>query len=103
MTHRIAVTALLGTLLLAGCAPDLSRTNEAPPAIPAPMADVPPKPPLSGETLVWQPGYWDWIGSGFAWHPGQYVPAAGHGNLWMPGYWERGPSGWVWQPPHWTS
>jgi hypothetical protein len=52
---------------------------------------------------MWQPGHWDWNGTGYAWAKGQYVPAAGHGSLWTPGWWSRTPSGWTWMPPHWMS
>ncbi|MBV9249833.1 MAG: YXWGXW repeat-containing protein [Acetobacteraceae bacterium] len=62
-----------------------------------------PLPPVTAEPLIWQPGFWDWTGSGYSWHHGQYVPAAGHGDKFQPGYWARTPSGWVWQPAHWTS
>ncbi len=52
---------------------------------------------------MWQPGHWNWSGSGYVWQRGQYVPAAGHGPLFQPGYWKQTPSGWTWDPAHWTS
>ena len=83
-------------LALAACA------SSGPPApVPAPLAEVLPKPPVSPVPLMWQPGHWDWTGSSYVWAPGQYVEAAGHGSNWMPGWWEKTDSGWVWRPAHW--
>jgi WXXGXW repeat (2 copies) len=98
MRHRWTQAALLATTwLLASCA-----VVSAPPPVPPLQVETIPNPPVSAEQLIWQPGHWDWTGSGFAWVPGQYVTAAGHGNLWQPGYWVQGPSGFIWQPAHWT-
>ena len=58
---------------------------------------------MSADALLWQPGHWDWNGSGYAWQPGEYVPAAGHGALFQIGYWQQTPSGWVWVKAHWTA
>jgi WXXGXW repeat (2 copies) len=95
--------AVVGMGLLAGCANTPADLANPYPPVPAPMAESIPKPPVTGEALVWQPGHWDWNGTGYVWAPGQYVPAAGHGQLWMPGWWARTESGWSWQPAHWTS
>jgi hypothetical protein len=105
MIRRPLTLAFYAALLLAGCTPQsTTQVITAPPQVPAPVPETIPKPPVTAETLMWQPGHWDWTGSGYAWQPGQYVPAAGHGYLWMPGYWDNTPSsGWVWQPAHWTS
>jgi WXXGXW repeat (2 copies) len=83
-------------LLLVGCA-----EATAPPPIPPPMAETVPKPPVSAEPLVWQPGHWDWTGSSYVWAPGQYVDAANTSGNWMPSYWEKTGSGWTWRPAHW--
>lgn len=101
MRHFPILAALVAIGLLAGCGrpPD---TNPYPP-VPALVQETPTKPPVTEEPLMWQPGHWDWNGSGYVWARGQYVPAAGHGNLWVPGWWSRTDSGWVWQPAHWTS
>jgi hypothetical protein len=98
MRYRSITAALIGAAwILAGC-----TTINPPVPVPAPMAETMPKPPVSAEPLIWQPGHWDWTGSGYAWTPGVFVPSAGHGNLWMPGYWAQAPDGsWAWQPPHW--
>ncbi len=98
MKYRTAVAALLGaTWVLAGCV-----TANPPPPLPAPMTESIPKPPVSAVPLIWQPGHWDWTGSGYGWIPGQYVSAADHGNNWMPGFWENAGSGWTWHPAHWV-
>jgi hypothetical protein len=94
--------ALLALSLIAGCTQSPRGENPYPP-VPAPVAEIIPKPPVTAEALMWQPGHWDWNGSGYVWAGGQYVPARGHGNLWVPGWWSRSDAGWVWQPAHWTS
>ncbi|MBU6498887.1 MAG: YXWGXW repeat-containing protein, partial [Rhodospirillales bacterium] len=70
---------------------------------PPPKNEVIPKPPVSEQTQVWQPGHWDWDGSSYAWTPGAWVKRGGHSNQWMDGYWTRnvapGPCHWV--SPHW--
>jgi WXXGXW repeat (2 copies) len=101
--HRRFPAALFAVGLLAGCANEAGSGANPYPPVPAPMVETMPKPPVTGESLDWQPGHWDWNGSGYVWRPGQYVPAAGHGQLWQPGWWSRTGSGWSWQPAHWTS
>lgn len=101
--HMIFSSAVLALILTASCSrPDSGSRNPYPPLPPA-LSETIPKPPVTSTPLMWQPGHWDWNGSGYAWAPGLYVPAAGHGNLWMPGWWAKGASGWTWQPAHWTS
>ena len=99
------IVALIGIALLAGCAgqtqPD-AGANPYPP-VPAAVAETIPKPPVTSQALMWQPGHWDWTGGGYVWARGQYVPAAGHGNMWTPGWWSPGAAGWTWQPAHWSS
>ena len=92
------LTTLLLVCLLAAC----SNTSGPYPPVPAPRTDVQPLPPVSGEALAWQPGHWDWNGSGYAWAAGMYVPAAGHGMNWVREYWDRPNGQWEWQPAHWT-
>lgn len=103
MLHRRFLAATVAVGLLAGCATQTTTSANPYPPVPAPLAETMPKPPVTGEPLAWQPGHWNWSGSGYVWQPGQYVPAAGHGQLWQPGWWAQTPSGWVWQPAHWTS
>ena len=93
----------LAVLLAPACWPDAGPRPIPYPPVPALIQETAPKPPVTQEALMWQPGHWDWNGSGYVWARGQYVPAAGHGNLWVPGWWSRTDAGWVWQPPHWTS
>jgi hypothetical protein len=98
-----APAALFAISLIDGCAtPPPPNANPFPP-VPPLIEETIPKPPVAAEPLIWQPGHWDWTGSGYVWANGQYVPATGHGNLWMPGWWSPAPSGWTWQPPRWTS
>ena len=98
MMSRPLLTAVLagGLALLAGCA-----AGFVPPPIPATMVEVMPNPPVSATPIIWQPGHWDWNGTGYVWTPGQYVPNPGHGNLFMPGWWAQTSAGWQWQPSHW--
>ena len=103
MTIRPFAAALLTVALLSGCSPQTTTVVDEHPPVPALLPDPIPKPPVSAEVLMWQPGHWDWTGAGYVWQPGQYVPAAGHGYLWMQGYWDHTPAGWTWLPAHWTS
>lgn len=103
MIDRRILAALTALGLLAGCAAQPGTSTGPYPPVPPLMAETLPKPPVTGDALVWQPGHWDWSGSGYLWQPGQYVPAAGHGGLWQPGWWAPMASGWSWQPAHWAS
>ena len=104
MRKTTTLAALVAVALLAGCAQQQQVASGNPyPPVPALIHETVPKPPVTSEALMWQPGHWDWNGNGYVWAKGQYVPAAGHGNLWMPGWWAKTPSGWAWQPPHWRS
>ncbi len=100
MKYRFLAMAAVAVGLLSGCAGMAANPN---PPVPAPLPDPMTKPPVTGEPLIWQPGHWDWTGSGYVWAQGQWVPAAGHGALWMPGFWQQTGGGWAWQPAHWTS
>ncbi len=95
--------ALMGALLLAGCTQPSNGVATPPyPPVPAPLADPMPKPPVTPEALVWQPGHWDWQGTGYTWVAGEYVPRAGHGNDWQPGWWSLQSGGWHWVAAHWV-
>ena len=41
------------------------RGNPYPP-VPALISETVPKPPVTAEPLMWQPGHWDWNGSGYS-------------------------------------
>ncbi|HUB49933.1 MAG TPA: YXWGXW repeat-containing protein [Acetobacteraceae bacterium] len=104
MTRSLFVAAMFGVALLAGCSGQSNTASALPfPPVPPPMQEAIPKPPVTGEQLLWQPGHWNWNGNGYVWQPGEYVPAAGHGNLFQTGYWEQTATGWRWVPAHWTS
>ena len=100
MRHAFLAGGLLALGVLCGCAGSLPNPN---PPVPALLPDPQSLPPVAGEPGVWQPGHWDWSGSGYVWAPGQWVPQVGHGQLWMHGFWQQTGGGWVWQPAHWTS
>ena len=61
-----------------------------------------PKPPVSGEPLIWQPGHWDWSGQQYNWDQGRWVRREGHGTMWQDGYWDRQHGEWLWIPGHWV-
>ena len=98
---RPIIVSLCGLLLLAACSAGVA-TPPYPP-VPALQADPMPKPPVTQEPLIWQPGFWDWNGKAYAWTAGQYVPAAGHGSSWMPGWWNLTEGGWHWERAHWVA
>ena len=106
---RILV-ALSLLVLLAGCAentpppPQTVAIPEAPPypKVPAVLDETMPKPPVSGEPLIWQPGHWNWTGGGYDWSKGRWVLRAGHGTMWQDGYWDRQNGQWLWIPAHWV-
>jgi len=86
---------------LAGCA------NRDPCPIAPPLnAETIPLPPVSEDQLIWQPGHWDWNGTGYIWRDGKYAKLEpGQSNMWVPGWWELPPnaSRCVWNPGHWQT
>jgi WXXGXW repeat (2 copies) len=102
MKEHFVPAWLLGAFLaLSACTVNVPPASPYPPVPPLTVETV-PNPPVSATPLTWQPGHWNWTGSGYVWEPGQYVPREGRGNMWMPGYWARTPGGgWAWQPAHW--
>ena len=100
--HRTRhVTMLAAALALAGCYAPPEFVSPYPPAPPV-RAEEMPKPPVSAEPLIWQPGHWDWTGRGYVWLPGEWVARAGHGTMWQDGYWTFSAGTWAWVPAHWT-
>ncbi len=108
MRARFALSsaALLLALGAASCAQpspaSIATANPYPPPPPV-RSEVIPKPPVSEAPLIWQPGHWDWVGSGYSWREGEWVQRAGHGTEWQDGYWSnQNPTGtWTWLPAHW--
>lgn len=100
MRRTTLVSALCLPLLagwLAGCVP----APKPHPPIPPIRAEQVPVPPRSSVVLIWQPGHYDWTGSGYAWVPGEWVDRAGHGTLWQDGYWQDTPQTSAWIAGHW--
>jgi len=101
MRHAHIALALAGSIaLLSGCVNETTGPF-TPPPVPPLQTEVIPNPPVTAVPLIWQPGHWNWNGSGYVWQPGVYVPQDGHGNLFMPGYWQQSATGWAWIAAHW--
>lgn len=99
------LASLLLVLGLAACTPPAatpvaSSANPNPPPPPV-RTEVIPKPPVSEDPLIWQPGHWDWEGTGYAWREGEWVKRAGHGTEWQDGYWANQNGTWTWVAAHW--
>ena len=98
----LTVLTVAGSLGLAACAIPRGNAYNPNPLPPPPRAETIPKPPVTEELLVWQPGHWDWTGAGYVWEPGNYVGRDGHGTLWLDGHWVTQDGGWAWVPGHWV-
>jgi len=85
---------LLCLALLAACTTP-SRT----PPVPAPLADTVPLPPVTPDPMIWQPGHWDWTGSGFTWTNGGWILTETAGKHYVLGYWDKDGN---WVAPHWV-
>ncbi len=96
MRHPGPAPIFVLLLAVAGCVP----LPELPP-IPPVRAERVPAPPPAAETLIWQPGHYDWDGTNYVWVHGRWVTRAGHGPLWQDGFWRRTPAGPVWEAAHW--
>ena len=92
---------LAGPLALAGCASPSGYATPPYPPVPPAQVEAMPKPPVSGEPLVWRPGHWDWTGQGYVWARGEWIPRAGHGTTWQEGWWSLNGTTWSWVPAHW--
>ena len=97
----LAVSLVFG-LGLAGCQTVQDQTAACP-VPPGPKPEQRPLPPVANYEQTWQPGHWDWNGSGYTWREGNWIKREGHSNEWMDGYWNRdkspGPCNWI--PAHW--
>ena len=91
--------------LLSGC--DTVRENAGECAVAPPLkAEQRPKPPVSEDAQVFQPGHWDWNGSSYTWREGIWIKkTAGVSSLWMDGFWKREkyPQPCYWVPAHWVN
>jgi hypothetical protein len=69
--------------------PDVDRqakaTPTAPSQPPAPRAETPGAPPVTG--LVWVGGYWHYAGSQWVWVPGRWARPPQSGATWRPNVW----------------
>jgi hypothetical protein len=92
----------VGALLLGGCQ-TAEKEVSACPTVPPNKVEGIPKPPVSEDPLLWQPGHWDWNGSSYSWREGVWIKRNGRGNQFMEGHWERDtvPNPCNWVPWHW--
>ena len=90
------------SIALAGCQ-QVSEQTGACPTPPPLQPEQRPLPPVANYEQTWQPGHWDWNGTGYTWRAGAWIRREAGATEWMPGYWQRvsspGPCGWV--PAHW--
>ena len=105
MRPYLRLVILAGVLALAACEPPkpaapVPGANPNPP-VPPPQAETMPKPPVSEQQLVWRPGEWEWVGSGYVWQSGDWEPIAGHSNEFLPGHWTQDSGTWGWVRGHW--
>jgi hypothetical protein len=98
----LLVASLAIGLGLAGCQTVHDETAACP-VPPPPKAEQRPPAPAVPYEQTWQPGHWDWNGTGYTWRDGAWIKREGHSNEWMDGYWNRdrtpGPCNWT--PAHW--
>jgi hypothetical protein len=100
LMRPLPLAALAGLALLSACAAQVIAPPYPP--VPPPQAEMIPKPPVSEQPLIWQPGHWDYTGASYAWTGGAWVLRAGHGTAWQDGYWTQVNGAWSWVAPHWT-
>ncbi|WP_158744625.1 hypothetical protein [Acidisphaera sp. L21] len=93
------VPALVATMLVGACTAHVASAYPVPPALPA---ETMPLPPVSSETLVWQPGDWVFTGGSYRYDAGRYIPAAGHGPNWVFGHWIGTDGNYAWVPGGWN-
>lgn len=95
--------ALAGVALLALGACSVQQDVAACPKPPERKAEVIPKPPISEQVMLWQPGHWDYSNGNYIWAPGQWIPRGNRSGQWFDGYWTRdaAPSPCHWVPAHW--
>ena len=101
MRMTFGVLALAGGFALAGCAVPAGVAYNPYPQPPPVRAEVIPQAPVSEDVMIWQPGHWDWAGTGYLWREGRWVQREGHGTGWQDGYWTNASGSWAWVPAHW--
>ncbi len=95
----MATCLLLCPLILTAC----TGTYPAYPQVPLPLNENVPAAPASNIEQSWRPGYFDWNGASYDWHPGKWVPLAGHSTQWQDGYWRQtGTKTYEWVSPGWS-
>ncbi len=99
----LLAASLVAGLALSGCS-TVDENTGACPVPPPPQNEVRPKPPVSEHQQIWQPGHWEWNGTGYRWREGQWILRSSvSSNQWFEGNWTRdrvpGPCHWV--PAHW--
>lgn len=105
MRAALLMLGLVVSAALAGCDTVRDNAGECPVAPPL-KAEIRPKPPVSEDEQVWQPGFWDWNGTSYTWRDGNWIKKrAGVTTLWMDGYWKRDkvPAPCYWVPAHWVN
>lgn len=103
MIRRRLVAPMLAAMLLGGCVVPPSSAvlpNPYPPPPPR-LAEVRPKAPDSDDVLIWRPGSWEWVGTGYVWQPGDYEVLGNHSNEYFPGHWAFENGSWNWVRSHW--
>ena len=95
---RPTVPCLAIALLLAACAAPMPGV----PVVPPLPAETIPLPPVSDESLTWQPGDWTYFGGSYRYEPGHYVPARGHSAAWLFGHWVGAQGQYGWVPGGWN-
>jgi hypothetical protein len=72
MRKFTTLAAVLAVSLLAACTNQPPTDANSFPPVPPLIAESIPKPPVTSEPLMWQPGHWDWNGTAYVWAKGQH-------------------------------
>jgi hypothetical protein len=76
--YPLSLVLLTGALavgaVLAGCVP-AQQNVAACPVAPVPQHEDIPRPPVSENIQIWQPGRWDWNSATYVWIPCVWNPA----------------------------
>ncbi len=95
---RLTLPALVTLLALGACAGPVPGAPTPPPL----PAETIPLPPVSDQSLTWQPGDWVYFGGSYRYDAGRFVPAAGHGGSWIFGHWVGAQGQYAWVPGGWN-